>query len=430
MYHHRHGHGYEETPTPIGSTPGSLGNICVKLTVCTTLVLLGGMFAGLTLGLMGLDEMHLRVLAEASDCPEEKRNAKKVLRLMDKGRYWVLVVLLLSNVITNETLPIFLEGAIGGGLPAILISTASIVIFGIIPQAVCVRYGLSIGAKAAPLVLVLMWLTAPISYPIARCLNYALGANTLHTYKKSQLKSFLHFHQTGVEPLIEAEIGILNGALELGDKFIETMMTPMKDVFQIDADAILDQEMLAYILSSGYSRIPVYDSNGSSGFMGLLLVKQLLKYDHLLNLPVRDLPLSILPEAPPYISCFQVLNYFRTGRAHLLLVNRTPGNPRGAIGIVTLEDIIEEIIAQEIVDETDIYEDNIHYRAAKRLATARIMHGIIECREQGETSPASSEPTLIDFEVTISKDVEEFSVVVEYSTTYETTTNTGIVVLS
>ncbi|KAF9065355.1 hypothetical protein BDP27DRAFT_62255 [Rhodocollybia butyracea] len=396
----------------LGLTSGSVGSIWIKLTVCTTLVLLGGLFAGLTLGLMGLDEMHLRVLATASDSPEEKQNARKVLQLMNKGRYWVLVVLLLSNVIINESLPIFLDGAIGGGIPAILISTASIVIFGeIIPQAICVRYGLNIGAKAAPLVLALMWLTAPISYPIAQLLNYVLGANDTHTYKKSQLKSFLQFHRTGVEPLIEAEIGILNGALELGAKRIETIMTPMKDVVKLSAEAILDRATLAYILSSGYSRIPVYDSSDPSGFIGVLLVKKLLQYDHLLNLPIRDLPLSILPEAHPCTNCFQAFDYFRTGRAHLLLINCTPGNPGGAIGIVTLEDIIEEIITEEIVDETDIYEDNIHHRAAKRLATARIMQGITERRLQRDppigggigdfrasTSEELCEPTLPSFD--------------------------------
>lgn len=56
------------------------------------LVLLGGVFAGLTLGLMGLDELHLRVLRASSDDPQERANAAKVLRLLGRGRHWVLVV--------------------------------------------------------------------------------------------------------------------------------------------------------------------------------------------------------------------------------------------------------------------------------------------------------------------------------------------------
>jgi metal transporter CNNM len=55
-----------------------------------------------------------------------------------------------SNVIVNETLPIVFDSVLGGGWPAIVLSTALIVIFGeIIPQAACVRYGLPIGARCS-----------------------------------------------------------------------------------------------------------------------------------------------------------------------------------------------------------------------------------------------------------------------------------------
>ncbi len=60
--------------------------------ISSVLVLAGGVFAGLTLGLMGLDELHLRVLAMSSDITSERNNANKVLRLLAKGRHWVLVV--------------------------------------------------------------------------------------------------------------------------------------------------------------------------------------------------------------------------------------------------------------------------------------------------------------------------------------------------
>jgi len=101
-----------------------------RIAISCVLVLAGGAFAGLTLGLMGLDELHLRVLAMSSDNISERNNAIKVLRLLAKGRHWVLVVLLLANVIVNESLPIFLDSAIGGGVSAVVMSTILIVIFG------------------------------------------------------------------------------------------------------------------------------------------------------------------------------------------------------------------------------------------------------------------------------------------------------------
>lgn len=73
--------------------------------------------------------------------------------------------------------------------------------------------------------------SAPIAWPIAKLLDYVLGANETHTYKKAELKSFLQFHRQGEEPLRDDEISILNGVLELNNKKAEEIMTPMKVCF-------------------------------------------------------------------------------------------------------------------------------------------------------------------------------------------------------
>ncbi|TFK81680.1 DUF21-domain-containing protein [Polyporus arcularius HHB13444] len=364
-------------PDEPGEHPGS-PEFVYKLVVSIVLVLAGGVFAGLTLGLMGLDELHLRVLSTSSDDPKERKNAQKVLSLLSQGRHWVLVVLLLGNVIVNESLPIFLDSALGGGIPAVAMSTA--MIGAIIPQAVSVRYGLAIGASCAPIVRAMMYIFAPIAWPIAKLLDYVLGANETHTYKKAELKSFLAFHRQGEEPLRDDEISILNGVLELNNKKVEQIMTPMEDVVTISADRILDHETVDWLLRSGYSRIPVHKPGHPLTFIGILLVKMLSVYDPASAIPVSEFPLSLLPEAPPTINCFQALDYFQTGRAHLLLLSRTPGVEGGAIGVITLEDIIEEIISEEIVDETDRYEDNVSKKSARRRRNASVMKGIIEYR--------------------------------------------------
>lgn len=74
---------------------------------------------------MGQDEIYLQVLAHSGEASERK-NAAKVLRLLKRGKHWVLVTLLLSNVITNETLPIVLDRSLGGGWPAVVTSTVLI----------------------------------------------------------------------------------------------------------------------------------------------------------------------------------------------------------------------------------------------------------------------------------------------------------------
>jgi metal transporter CNNM len=74
---------------------------------------------------MGQDEIYLQVLAQSGEA-HERKNAAKVLHLLKRGKHWVLVTLLLSNVITNETLPIVLDRSLGGGWPAVVSSTVLI----------------------------------------------------------------------------------------------------------------------------------------------------------------------------------------------------------------------------------------------------------------------------------------------------------------
>nr|XP_019006919.1 uncharacterized protein I203_00514 [Kwoniella mangroviensis CBS 8507]OCF70380.1 hypothetical protein I203_00514 [Kwoniella mangroviensis CBS 8507] len=352
-----------------------------KLGLSVVFVLSGGVFAGLTLALMGSDDLNLRVLATSSSNPKERKAAAKVLKLLSRGRHWVLVVLLLSNVIVNESLPIFLDDVLGGGLYAVIVSTTMIVIFGeIIPQAVCVRYGLAIGGACAPMVWCFMILFSPIAWPTAKLLDYILGTDEGHTYKKAELKSFLQFHREGEEPLRDDEIGILNGVLSLNDKHAKEIMTPIKDCLTLSSDKVLDHEAIDHILLSGFSRIPIHEPGQKDNFIGMLLVKRLITYNPDDEWPVSKFSLLPLPEAKPDINCFQALDYFQTGRAHLLLISETPGQKGGAIGIVTVKKAIADILSELSVDETDRYEDNHSKKMAKRSGPAAVMRGIIERR--------------------------------------------------
>jgi metal transporter CNNM len=72
-------------------------NLWLYLGIAVALVLLGGVFAGLTIALMGQDETYLQVIATSGE-GSEKRHAARVLKLLGRGKHWVLVTLLLSNV--------------------------------------------------------------------------------------------------------------------------------------------------------------------------------------------------------------------------------------------------------------------------------------------------------------------------------------------
>ncbi|KAL1801336.1 hypothetical protein ACET3X_001678 [Alternaria dauci] len=372
------------------------------LGIAVALVLAGGVFAGLTIALMGQDEIYLQVLASSGE-KHERKNAKRVLKLLERGKHWVLVTLLLSNVITNETLPIVLDRSLGGGWPAVVSSTVLIVIFGeVVPQSICVRYGLPIGAAMAPIVLGLMYIMGIIAWPTAKLLDYLLGEDHGTVYKKGGLKTLVSLHQSlGLEHerLNEDEVTIITAVLDLKAKAVGNIMTPMKDVFTMSSDTILDEKMMDNILSAGYSRIPIHTPENENNFVGMLLVKMLITYDPEDALRVRDFALATLPETRPETSCLDILNFFQEGKSHMVLVSEFPAEARGAVGVVTLEDVIEELIGEEIIDESDVFID-VH-KAIRRMAPApraRVPRGKVVTDISRKPSEAQAVDTASDSE--------------------------------
>lgn len=298
----------------------------------------------------------------------ERKNAAKVLRLLKRGKHWVLVTLLLGNVITNETLPIVLDRSLGGGWPAVLGSTVligmwrlqrencrsrtneSVVIFGeIIPQSICVRYGLPIGAWMSPLVLILMYILAPVAWPTAKLLDWLLGEDHGTTYKKAGLKTLVTLHKSlgaAGEQLNQDEVTIISAVLDLKAKPVGNIMTPMQDVFTMSADTVLNEATMEIILGAGYSRIPIYAPENPQNFVGMLLVKILITYDPEDAKRVQDFALATLPETRAETSCLDIVNFFQEGKSHMVLVSEFPGDDHGALGVVTLEDVIEELIGE------------------------------------------------------------------------------------
>lgn len=224
------------------------------------------------------------------------------------------------------------------------------VIFGeIVPQSICVRYGLPIGAWMAPCVLILMYIMSPVAWPVAKLLDYLLGKDHGTIYKKAGLKTLVTLHKTlgkAGEQLNSDEVTIISAVLDLKDKSVGSIMTPMEDVFTMSADAVLDEPTMDLILSQGYSRIPIHAPDNPQNFVGMLLVKMLITYDPEDGKMVRDFALATLPETRAETSCLDIVNFFQEGKSHMVLVSEYPGEDHGALGVVTLEDVIEELIGE------------------------------------------------------------------------------------
>ena len=201
----------------------------------------------------------------------------------------------------------------------------------------------------SPLVMVLMYLLAPVAWPTAKLLDYLLGEDHGTTYKRAGLKTLVTLHKTlgnAGEQLNSDEVTIISAVLDLKAKPVGAIMTPMDDVFTMSADTILDEETMNIILSAGYSRIPIHAPGNESNFVGMLLVKMLITYDPEDCKPVRHFALATLPETRPETSCLDIVNFFQEGKSHMVLVSELPGEDSGALGVVTLEDVIEELIGE------------------------------------------------------------------------------------
>ena len=111
-----------------------------------------------------------------------------------KGNY-LLCSILLGNVLVNNSLTIVLDSMTGGGgALAVVFATLAIVIFGeIIPQSICSRHGLAVGAFTIWLTKLFMLLTSPLSYPLSKLLDCLLGREVTTDQGNYQLTIFLCF---------------------------------------------------------------------------------------------------------------------------------------------------------------------------------------------------------------------------------------------
>jgi len=447
--------------------------------------------AGLTLGLMSLGIVDLEVLIK-SGRPQDRIHAAKIYPVV-KNQHLLLCTLLIGNSLAMEALPIFLDSLVHPAA-AILISVTLILMFGeILPQAICTRYGLTVGATLAPLVRVLLIVFFPLSYPISKVLDWMLGKGHAALLKRAELKTFVNFHGNEAGKggdLTHDETTIITGALDLTEKTAKDAMTPISKAFSLDLDATLNLETLNSIMTIGHSRVPVY-AGEKTNIIGLVLVKNLFMVDSKAAVPLRKMLIRKIPRVSENMPLYDILNEFQKGHSHIAVVYRDlndkneapkkvkdgelldlkdkrknkgektsldkgekleshyslttdgaqqakkspPATPafkkrhRGCsycildldnsplpvfppnevvVGVITMEDVIEELLQEEILDETDEYV-NIHNKIkvnmnaskekapdANMLLPSQAVQGHTPTNSISTATSATGSPTTID----------------------------------
>lgn len=335
------------------------------------LVLLNGLIAGLTLGLLSLDETRLTVLQNSGTGFEKKAAIR--IKPLRSNTHLLLATLLLGNTIINETLPILLQNIVSNEWISIGISVVLVLTFAeLIPQALCCRFGLSIGYKFAWFVYILRAIMYPIAYPIAKTLDFFLGTNEGALYKKAELKEFVTLHgQVYGGDLNADEVKIVQGTLSLHTKTVDQVMTRLENVFMLESNTVLNDEILYSIADAGHSRIPIYDGE-KDNIRGIMLVKNLILLNDSVVTIARELDLIKAPRMYTDTNLFDAINFFQEGASHMAIVvaknDSSNEQQQHVLGICTLEDCIEEILLEEVLDESDLYTDNTQTTRVVRKA--------------------------------------------------------------
>lgn len=311
------------------------------------LLVLSAVSSGLTLGLLSINKSELERKIRLGD-----KNAEKIYEVR-KNSNALLVTLLTGNVLVNSILSILL-GSIMSGTLAVVLSTMLIVIFGeILPQAFFARHAMVFAAPFVPLVKVLMVLFAPIVIPMSWLLERLIGKENPTVWNKEELEELIKDHGDSEHSDLEVDEGeMIIGALSFSDKKVGEVMTYKDNCFLLEDHTVLTEEVLAKIKDMGFTRVPIFDDYHQN-ILGILYTKDLILVP--VGTPIMDIyRKDSIFRVHTDLNLDKMLKMFIKRRIHMAYVLNKKDE---FVGLITLEDIVEEIISQEIEDETDTDED-------------------------------------------------------------------------
>jgi len=201
---------------------------------------------------------------------------------------------------------------------------------------------------------------------------------TIHTglYEKSDLIELLENQKTQTDSRITpGEVELLQHALSFGDKLVTDVLIPKRVVVSVNVDEAIGPILMEELHKSGHSRFPVYDGK-KDNLVGILYLRDLITTKK--SGKVRDLMKSRLSYVHEDFTLYQTLQAFIKTKQHLFLV---VNSFEELVGIITIEDVIEQIVGKLIVDEFDNYDD----LRAVATAAAQEEH---EAHEKADREPS------------------------------------------
>lgn len=328
----------------------------VALSIAVFSLLISGFISGSEIAYFSLTPSQLEEL----EGTPKGNTIKKLIENPER----LLATILIANNTVNVTIVILCNFALGPifeGMGEVLsfilqtvILTFLILLFGeILPKLYANSYGLRWAKFATGGISFFMKLFKPLS-SLLMCSSIIVNkvvtkkAQNISTDELSQALEI-----TDVKA--EEEKEMLEGILKFGDKTVEEIMTPRVDITDIDIDSSFS-EVMEIVITSGYSRLPVYEET-QDNIKGVLYSRDLLPY---IGKELEDFNWQSLIREPYFVPesrmIDDLLEDFRKLKIHLAIVVDEYG---GTQGIVTLEDVLEEIVG-DINDEYD--DEEVNYK--------------------------------------------------------------------
>ncbi|CAJ1021908.1 putative Cyclin M transmembrane N-terminal domain containing protein [Leishmania shawi] len=374
---------------------------------------LSAVFAGLTLGVMCANTFTLEIIAESGPKPDCKY-AATLLPLRKQG-HKTLSTLIISNMLCNVLIvqefsdvfdvveAIRTRGTIthvvddsGSGIWKFIVSTLVIVLFAeILPMSICCsKYSLRVAAAGSIFVKVAMILTYPLSVSLGWFLDVVVGSEeTGQLYDKKELRKLMvmHYERGGGDDarMPKSELNLLLAAMDFHERKVRDIMTPIEKATYVRNTDLITPDFVEMLWKSGRSRVPVESAPGV--FESILVVKDLMTVNTSLELSPLTVAQVVKSKDRRFAmvctvtSLPSMLKLFLEEQTHMAVVFEEDPHSVGAaipaivtdvdsrwrlepsasrsfasthpkiVGILTMEDVVEELLASEIYDEYDRY---------------------------------------------------------------------------
>ena len=334
--------------------------ILIFLGIC---IILSAFFSGAEIALSSLDKITLKKLVK-----ENKKEGQWVQALLRKPSSWLITVLIGNNLvnIAAASLATLFAAKIVGGTPGKIVGivtgimTFIILIFGeIIPKRYCQQHALPISLKIAKPIYFLSVFFSPLVKVLTLLTQGILKVSGSKEVKKNHLITEKEIH-TLID--IGAEEGILekkeeemaHSALEFDETQAKEIMVPRTKVVCIEEEENL-YTLLELIKKVGYSRIPVYRKT-IDNIVGIAYAKDLLNFFSKIDKSLKVKQIMHPPIFVPYTTHLsELFRKLQKEKTHLAIIVDEYG---GVAGIITIEDLLEEIVG-EIEDEYDLKKEKI-----------------------------------------------------------------------